>query len=106
MPSLRILAPLLLLPACVPIPVPVPEGTPFAFEVVINEGDSCGARDLDRFVGQPAGAVERVTLAGPDGTPVTVRVIRPGDAVTEDFNPARVNVRVGADGLVTAIDCG
>ena len=29
-----------------------------------------------------------------------------GDAVTEDFSPTRINVRIGADGRVGSIDCG
>lgn len=99
---------LLLLSACiVPIPLPVPEGTPGAIEIVLDEGDSCGARDLRQFVGQPGAAVAgQVRIVGADGQPVPVRVIGPSDAVTMDFNPARVNLRTDAAGAITVIDCG
>lgn len=84
----------------------MPEGTPGALEIMLDEGDPCGARDLRQFVGQPASAVEGVRIVGASGAPATVRVIRPGDAVTEDVNPARVNLRADAVGTITAIDCG
>ena len=35
-----------------------------------------------------------------------VRVIEPGDAVTQDFNPERVNVIVDTQGYVTEVTCG
>lgn len=99
---------LLLLSACVvPIPIPVPEGTPGAIEVVLDEGDSCGARDLRQFVGQNGQAVaSQVRIVGAGGAPVPVRVIGPDDVVTLDFNPERVNLRTDAAGNVTTVDCG
>ena len=108
MKPLRAALPLLalaLLPGCI-IPVPVPEGTPGAIEVVLDEGDSCGARDLRQFVGQPATAAQGVRIVGASGADVPVRVIGPGDVVTQDLNPERVNVRTGAAGIITSIDCG
>ena len=30
----------------------------------------------------------------------------PGAALTMDFRPERVTVRLGADGHITAVDCG
>lgn len=101
-PLLALLAPLAL-GACV-IPVPVPNDTPGAVEVI--PADTCGARGLGRFVGGPAGAVEGVRLVGADGQPAVVRVIRPGDAVTMDFREDRVNVEVDAAGAVSRIYCG
>lgn len=35
-----------------------------------------------------------------------VRVIEPGDAVTQDFNAERVNVHVDTQGYVTEVTCG
>jgi hypothetical protein len=97
----------LLLSACiVPVPIPVPEGTPGAIEVVLDEGDSCGARDLRQLIGQPGAGVAGARIVGADGLPVPVRVIGPDDAVTQDFNPARVNLRTDASGTITAVDCG
>jgi hypothetical protein len=34
------------------------------------------------------------------------RVIRPGEAVTEDFSPSRLNIRLDAADRVVAVDCG
>ena len=103
----RLLPLLALIPlaACV-VPIPVPEGTPGALEIVLDEGDPCGARDLRSFLGQPASAAQGVRMVGASGAAVPVRVIGPGDAVTEDFNPARVNLRTDAAGTITGIDCG
>jgi hypothetical protein len=36
----------------------------------------------------------------------TVRVLRPGDVTTMEFNPERVNVVVGEDSRVSAVRCG
>lgn len=105
--SLILLAAAPLLSACIiPIPIPVPEGTPGAIEVVLDEGDSCGARDLRSLVGQQGAGVAGLRIVGRDGLPVPVRVVGPNDAVTQDLNPARVNVRTDAGGTITAVECG
>ena len=104
MTQLRIALPLLALaslPGCI-VPVPLPPGTPGALEIVLDEGDPCGARGLQQFVGQPRSVVEATTIQGPSA----VRVIGPGDAVTEDFVPSRANIRTDASGQVVAVDCG
>ena len=62
--------------------------------------DTCGASDYANLIGQDATALERVLLLGP------VRVIRPGDAVTMDFRPDRVNFKISEDETIRAIDCG
>lgn len=108
MTRLRLALPLLLvvlLAGCV-LPIPVPEGTPGALEVVIDEGDSCGARDLRGFVGQDRSVVEGTTILDAGGAPVPLRILGPGDPVTEDFNPRRVNVRADASRRIVGVDCG
>ena len=35
-----------------------------------------------------------------------VRTIRPGDAVTMDFRPDRLNLEIGEDGRITRFRCG
>ncbi len=62
--------------------------------------DTCGARDYENLIGQDATALERVLLLGP------VRVIRPGDAVTMDFRPDRVNFKISENETIRAVDCG
>jgi hypothetical protein len=64
------------------------------------EMNSCGAEALQALVGQSETALEGVDL------PEFVRVIRPGDAVTLDFNPARLNVDLDGDGSITKLYCG
>lgn len=104
---LRVLPLLALAPlvACV-VPVPVLEGTPGALRIVLDEGDPSGARDLRSFVGQPVSAAQGVRIVRASGGAVPLRVIGAGDAVTEDFNPTRVNLRTDASGRIVAVDCG
>jgi hypothetical protein len=79
------------LSACAaPVIVPGPDGS----------GDTCGLAELASFLGQPASVLDAARFAVP------VRVIRPGDAVTEDFNPARVNFRIDEGERIEAITCG
>ena len=102
MTQLRLALPLLALAslsACI-IPIPVPNGTPGS--IVVDPGDSCGARSLQNFVGQPATVAEATTFQGA----AAVRVLRPGDVITQEVNPARVNFRADAAGTIVVVDCG
>jgi hypothetical protein len=97
----RIALPLLVLaalPAC--IPVPVPNGTPGS--IVVDPGDSCGARRLQGFVGQNVSVVRGTTIQAPG----PVRILVPGDLATADVDPTRINVRTDAAGTVVVVDCG
>ncbi len=78
----------LLLLACTPVP-PEPAGP-----------DSCGADRYAALLGQPRDAVEAADFDQP------VRVIAPGDAVTMDFSPNRINFALDAAGQVMRITCG
>lgn len=81
--------PLLALVGCVePVPAPVQPDT-----------DQCKASTLQGLVGQPKSVLQTMLL--PAGT----RVIGPGDAVTMDFRPDRMNVEVGPDGRIAKIGC-
>jgi len=64
------------------------------------EMNSCGAEALQALVGQSETVLEGADL------PALVRVIRPGDAVTLDFNPVRLNVELDGDGTITKLYCG
>ena len=102
MTQLRLALPLLALaalPGCV-IPIPVPNGTPGA--IVVDPGDSCGARGLRQFVGQDRSVVERTTIQGPG----PVRILAPGDMIADDQDPTRANIRLDSSGKVAAVDCG
>ena len=82
------------LAACIGVPPPVtqPGG--------IIPQSTCGADRLQAFVGQPVGL-----LPNTDPT-VILRIIRPGDAVTEDFSLQRLNARLDAQDRITSLTCG
>ena len=84
----------LLLAACAAAP-PRPAPSPPA----ADQG-TCGAAERQRLVGAPATALERELILG------QVRVIRPGDAVTMDFSPQRINFEIDAMGRIARIYCG
>lgn len=61
--------------------------------------DACGASRFRALVGQPIASVDRSAL------PPRTRIISPGMMVTQDFLPERMNLRVGPDGKVAALEC-
>ncbi len=71
-----------------------PSGGPFAY------AGSCPAGDLSALVGQSESMAAGITYAGPK------RVIRPGMAVTMDYNPERLNIEISADGRIARLTCG
>ncbi|MEL6838134.1 MAG: I78 family peptidase inhibitor [Pseudomonadota bacterium] len=81
---------LLLLAACSPAPTPLPP----------TLEDTCGARDYANLIGQDVTSLEKVLILGP------VRVIRPGDMVTMDFLPDRINFGIDRDEKVIEVSCG
>ncbi|MBX3506821.1 MAG: hypothetical protein KF895_15175 [Parvibaculum sp.] len=56
------------------------------------------------WVGRPFAEAEGDINAG-EGV-ATIRIIRPGTAVTKDFRPDRLNVDVNEEEIVTRIYCG
>ena len=64
------------------------------------DADACGALALQDLVGQPEAALDGADL------PEWVRVIHPGDMVTMDYLPARLNVDIGSDGRIARLHCG
>lgn len=65
---------------------------------VAGGADTCNAAAYAGLVGQDA----VVALQIPDPK----RSYRPDEAVTQDFNPARVNVVLSETDVITAITCG
>jgi Peptidase inhibitor I78 family len=61
---------------------------------------ACGASALAAFVGQPVAALQAAGLS------IGARVIRPGDAITEDYSDTRLNVDLDAADTITRIWCG
>jgi Peptidase inhibitor I78 family len=95
----------LLAAACTP-PAETPPEQPVAEEPTAlpqtaaeaTAQDTCGAAEYRGLVGQNFAAV---TL--PAGN--NIRIIQPDTMVTQDFNPTRINMIVGADGIITAFEC-
>ena len=94
---IRRLAPLLLLAAasllgaCAP---QSPERVPRVAPAV------CGAAPYLDLAGQPGTALERVPILR------EVRIIRPGQPVTGDLRPERINFEIGTDGRIARVFCG
>jgi len=82
--------PLLVLAACTEDPIPV---------LPDPEADTCGAAAARALIGEPVSAYD----APEDGT---VRIIRPGDAVTMDFNSACLNVALDETDRIVSAYCG
>jgi len=62
--------------------------------------DPCGSYGFLSQVGLMAEAV-------PAGTfPESVRMIRPGTMVTQDYQSERLNVHINENGRIVRIDCG
>jgi hypothetical protein len=62
--------------------------------------DTCAASPWQSYIGAPVSALQAA------GLPVEARILRPGLAVTREFNAARLNVGVGSDGIVQSVYCG
>ena len=79
-----------LLAGCAQGLVPTP-GTPLA---------RCGADRLIGLIGGTVGALP------PQPLDRSVRILRPGDAVTEDYSDRRLNVILDGRDRITALSCG
>ena len=65
-----------------------------------EQTDTCGAAPHAGLVGQDATALERVLILR------QVRVIRPGQPVTRDLRPDRINFEIDAANRIARIFCG
>lgn len=77
------------LAACVPIEAPEPVDT-----------DACRAAGSQNLVGQSSAVLAAMTF------PIGTRVIYPDTAVTMDYRPERLNIRVGRTGRIEEVNCG
>ena len=95
----------LLAAACAP-PAETPPEQPVAEEPAAlpqtaaeaTAQDTCGAAQYRSLVGQNFAAVTLPAEAN-------IRVIQPDSMVTQDFSATRINMIVGADGVITAFEC-
>lgn len=65
----------------------------------------CRAEPAQQYIGRKA-ETQVVDAAKRASTSQQVRVIGPDDAVTLDYRPDRLNIRVDADRTIVAITCG
>lgn len=107
--SLRLFPVLALMAACAPQPEPLPAhpppiGPPVDVTPGLNEKepDTCKAAPLMVHLGQPVGALQAAVAA----TGQKLRVIGPGDIVSQEYDSFRVDALVDGAGLVTRITCG
>ena len=71
---------------------------PSGLEPTDRSPSSCGAESFDGLVGRKFDP----TIDLPKGT----RVIRPGEFVTQDYIPQRLNIRLDENGVVISVKCG
>lgn len=62
---------------------------------------SCGAEGLQGLVGQRAEVLDSMTFEAS-----AVRVIRPGQGVTMDYSPSRLNIEIDRSNRIARIHCG
>lgn len=65
-----------------------------------REPDTCGAEDFQTALGQ-----SREIIPGL-GVSREIRIISPGDIVTQEYNPLRMNFYVNGNGIITRVTCG
>ncbi|PUB15468.1 I78 family peptidase inhibitor [Yoonia sediminilitoris] len=83
---------LILLAGCAAAPTPAP--------ITPRLPDTCDAESYGYLVGQDATALETVLIMR------MVRVIRPGDLVTQDYRPQRINFEIDRTNRIAGISCG
>ncbi|MBC2836275.1 I78 family peptidase inhibitor [Paragemmobacter straminiformis] len=79
------------LAACEPMGVPV---------VDQPNPNQCGAYDLQYLVGSPDTVLQTMRFNKP------VRIIKPGMAVTMDYNPDRINFDLDRYNMISRVTCG
>ncbi len=91
---------LICLGACASAPdEEVPTETPTADSGLETRApDTCGAANYADLLNQPREAAASV--------PEPKRVVGPGDIVTSDYIPNRVNIGVNDAGIITELGCG
>lgn len=68
-------------------------------------GKSCDAQPAQNLVGQAFSDSVGTDVRGRSGSDA-VRVLKPGQVMTLEYNPSRVNIIVDGQGKISAIRCG
>lgn len=103
------LAALLLLAGCAgpagPCNIPAAPALPPAEPALSPATDECGAAGLGRYLNVSPTGEMKSAIASAAGDR-RIRYIAPGDAVTMDFSPSRLNAELGEDGRIKRFRCG
>ena len=91
------------------IPDTIPEPADAVAAAARNTGDAddsgCGADKLARWLNALPTDDAKASISETVGQR-PIRYIAPGDAVTMDFSPSRLNVELGEDGRIKLFRCG
>ncbi|AKQ55401.1 I78 family peptidase inhibitor [Bordetella hinzii] len=68
-------------------------------------GKSCDAQPAQNLVGQAFSDSVGADVRSRSGSD-SVRVLKPGQVMTLEYNPARVNIIIDGQGRISAIRCG
>ena len=60
----------------------------------------CGAVELQGLVGQRANMLDTMRFSQP------TRIIRPGESVTMDYSPNRLNIEINEAERIATVSCG
>ena len=88
--TFRLIPAMLLLAACMQVLPPDPE----------PDANACGAAELQGLVGQHARVLDTMRFSQP------TRIIRPGEAVTMDYGPNRLNIEINEANRIARVSCG
>jgi Peptidase inhibitor I78 family len=62
--------------------------------------EDCGLAGALPLIGQPESVLAAMTF------PIGTRIFRTGDALTMDYSPTRLNIEIGANGVIATVTCG
>lgn len=68
-------------------------------DTAVDETDPCGAQGYTSLLGTSLAAV---TLPAN----LNDRVVRPDEAVTQDYDPTRLNLELNSDDMIVGLSCG
>lgn len=91
------------------ISTPLPGAAPGPMErgtTTDPAASSCGATGVADFLGQADSPDVRQAIAAKAKPRAGVRIVRPGEAQTQDFNNNRLNVMLDASGVIRDLRCG
>lgn len=66
----------------------------------VAQTDQCGASKLMYLRGKPLSTLNSMQFTQP------LRIILPGQMVTQDFNPDRLNIMINAQNMIENLRCG